>query len=365
MKETNMNDDYTLRKAFWHLKKFSSYTWGAEIHRLFTQFVNDFEAWMRTGQPESSEFEEDVLRSVWYMQGKAEEGLDLLKNSHDKSRAYSLIREGFGFGYMFWADRWFTDMDTSMLEKLGFVNFHYKFKKSCFGLFKSLGAAETMRLNFFSGLGGTRTCDRVLYPRKYLPFTHEYRTPLWEPSVFPPLPTPARSIEILSEEEVPVTGIWMPEPIADDPIPAEMLQATSGRQTYCMNFMTQGVIAPKMTSEEEYLLVTEQRFRPIPSDRTVRWRLLWKDERYGPNGIPDEEKDYLRVEEESSAPPMPPKQDPGIQRCEGGKPCPVAGYWDVWHQPGSRRYFQKGEIMPSGVTGQGECIWYWGENQGA
>lgn len=360
-------DDYTLRTTFWLLKKYSSYTWAAEIHQLFTKFVNDLEAWMRTNPPDATDFEEDVLRRVWYMQSKSEEGLNLLKNSGEKSRAYALLRQGFKFGSLFWADRLFTDNHSEAFDRLGFVGFFYKMYHEgetppCSGIFSSLGAAETMRQNFFGGQGGCCSYERVVNSQKYLSFIREYKTPLWAPRTFPPLPTPDTVIEILSGEQIPVSGIWLPEPIAEDPIPAEMLVVTGGRQTYCINFMVQGTVAPKMVSEEEHLLVMEQDYRPIPKDRAVRWRLLWKDERYGKNGIPEEEKDYLRVEEETA--PQPEEQaDVRVIRCEGGNLCPRSGYWHVWHEPGTRRYFNKGELMPGGLTAQGERIWYWDEQQ--
>lgn len=353
--------DYKLQKTFWLLKKYSSYTWAAEIHRLFTRFVNDFEAWARTNPQQIEEFEEDVLRSVWYMHGKAVEGLDLLRNSQDKSRAYAMLSKGFGFSHMFWHDRWFTDMDTSRFEALGFVKDPYASKKPCTGMFRSLGEASHMSNCLIWG-PGVRAYKDAQRDVERLPFRREYGTPLWTPLQFPPLPTPDTNIEILSDEEAPVTGIWLPEPIADDPIPANMLKKTGGKQTYCMNFMVQGKIAPKIISEEEYLLVMEQDYRPIPRDRVVRWRLLWKDERYGENGIPGEEKDYLRIEEET-APATDERADGKIARCEGGKSCPRSGYWYVWHEPGTRLYFNKGESMPGGLTPQGERIWYWDENQ--
>jgi len=358
-----MLGEYKLQKTFWLLKKYSSYTWAAEIQRLFTQFVNDFEAWMRTNPPRTTEFEEDVLRSVWYMHGKAVEGLDLLQNSHDKSHAYALLTKGFGFGHMFWHDRWFTDMDTTELEALGFANFWDKYEKPCTGMFRALGAAEHMSNCLLFG-PGLRAYKDALPDIKWLPFRKEYDTPLWTPSQFPPLPKPETAIEILSGEEAPVTGIWIPEPLAEDPISADMFKKTGGKQTYCMNFMVQGKIAPKIISEEEYLLAMEQDYRPFPKDRAVRWRLLWKDERYGKNGIPEEEQDYLRVEEETAS-PSDQQADDGILRCEGGKTCPRSGYWYVWHDPESRHYFNQGEIMPSGVAAQGVLIWYWDNDQSA
>jgi hypothetical protein len=52
-------------------------------------------------------------------------------------------------------------------------------------------------------------------------------------------------------------------------------------------------------------------------------------------------------------------------RCEGGKPCPRSGYWHVWHEPNSRRYFFQDEILPGGISAHGERIWYWDRNQSA
>jgi hypothetical protein len=55
----------------------------------------------------------------------------------------------------------------------------------------------------------------------------------------------------------------------------------------------------------------------------------------------------------------------GENRCEGGNPCPRTGYWHVWHEAGSRRHFKEGDIMPGGLSTQGERVWYWDEDQSA
>lgn len=47
-------------------------------------------------------------------------------------------------------------------------------------------------------------------------------------------------------------------------------------------------------------------------------------------------------------------------RCEGGQPCPQAGYWSTPAQVNSRRRFDAGELMPI-IEGSawGATVWYW------
>ncbi|MFG6469342.1 PoNe immunity protein domain-containing protein [Roseateles sp. BYS87W] len=52
-------------------------------------------------------------------------------------------------------------------------------------------------------------------------------------------------------------------------------------------------------------------------------------------------------------------------RCEGGQPCPQAGFWSTPAQANSRRRFAANELMPA-VEGSswGATIWYWDDAQG-
>ena len=52
-------------------------------------------------------------------------------------------------------------------------------------------------------------------------------------------------------------------------------------------------------------------------------------------------------------------------RCEGGQPCPRAGFWSTPASHNSRRRFDAGEVMPV-IEGSswGATIWYWDEAQG-
>jgi Domain of unknown function (DUF1911)/Domain of unknown function (DUF1910) len=50
-------------------------------------------------------------------------------------------------------------------------------------------------------------------------------------------------------------------------------------------------------------------------------------------------------------------------RCEGGKPCPRAGYWMTPARVDSRRYFEANETMPKVGGDYGITIWQWDEQQ--
>lgn len=51
-------------------------------------------------------------------------------------------------------------------------------------------------------------------------------------------------------------------------------------------------------------------------------------------------------------------------RCEGGQPCPQAGYWFTTAQSNSRRQFEAGVVMPVFPDSPwGATIWYWDEDQ--
>ncbi|WP_186236761.1 type VI immunity family protein [Burkholderia gladioli] len=65
--------------------------------------------------------------------------------------------------------------------------------------------------------------------------------------------------------------------------------------------------------------------------------------------------------------PQPVKREPARRSVRGGSPCPEAGWWLTPAKPGSRRYFETGEIMPV-IEGSswGTTSWHWSpdENQG-
>ncbi len=50
-------------------------------------------------------------------------------------------------------------------------------------------------------------------------------------------------------------------------------------------------------------------------------------------------------------------------RCEGGQPCPRAGWWFTPAKTDSRRRFEEGEPMPTFQSDYGATIWQWDEQQ--
>lgn len=50
-------------------------------------------------------------------------------------------------------------------------------------------------------------------------------------------------------------------------------------------------------------------------------------------------------------------------RCEAGQPCPREGWWFTPANPGSRRHFKQGEVMPALGSDYGLTIWQWDERQ--
>ena len=56
--------------------------------------------------------------------------------------------------------------------------------------------------------------------------------------------------------------------------------------------------------------------------------------------------------------------DARVQRVPGGQACPMAGWWYTPAAAGSRRYFNKGDVMPK-IEGSayGDTYWLWDANQ--
>ncbi len=50
-------------------------------------------------------------------------------------------------------------------------------------------------------------------------------------------------------------------------------------------------------------------------------------------------------------------------RCQGGKPCPLSGYWFTPARANSRRLFKTSELMPDVGGDYGVTIWQWDEQQ--
>ena len=100
---------------------------------------------------------------------------------------------------------------------------------------------------------------------------------------------------------VPFYGIW--EPVQ---VPATVLEALPTARPAspppnrpldgCMNYLHAGSPAPTIGFEED-----DQR----EEGRPTTWRLLWRDDRYGSNGVPPNERNYVFVSPDNQADTAP------------------------------------------------------------
>lgn len=111
-------------------------------------------------------------------------------------------------------------------------------------------------------------------------------------SDLPPVPEPQPPTLVPTRQEIPCHGIWEPVRTSARGGPVQGLVkrwlATEAPRDLvvdgCMNYLCQGSPAPSIAFPED-----DSR----KEGRGTMWRLIWKDERYGPNGVPSEEDDYV------------------------------------------------------------------------
>ncbi|MDR2092785.1 MAG: immunity 71 family protein [Azoarcus sp.] len=187
------------------------------------------------------------------------------------------------------------------------------------------------------------------------------------PDPLPELPKrPKKDAIVATGERVPCSGIWEPLDMEEDQLFG------------VMNYLHGETKAP--TFRQTFIDHTEERFGYNEDIINVRWRLIWRDDRYEDGTIPEEEKDYIFVR------PVPEgAEDPfgtdGLEyikkhhlphpflagarrktdRVEGGEPCPRDGYWWSPANKSQGRIFRKGEIMPIITSREyAESYWLWG-----
>ncbi|HCY62716.1 MAG TPA: hypothetical protein DHV59_07785 [Oxalobacteraceae bacterium] len=374
------NDTFAHRRAFYLLKKYSSYTWCAEIFRLTKQFAEELEQILRNPPPMFSpvlDLDEMYINDCWHACSKMEEGLALILKT-DRTTGYTKFAEGSGFpgsGMYGEADRgapcrYISNSHTdAKYRALGYSGDYRTVSSGLFSLLEQAMVLETyenptIHIGPDSIWSHPESLNNRFWPR---PITDNLRESIYpvfrgHPSQLPAVPKSDNGAPtIISGEEVLITGIWQPEILK--PLDKKTLALIGGIQSYCMNFLVQGYSAPNMVPESAYELWAKTGDGPTYLKSThgaVRWRLLWADDRYGKNNIPEEEKDYLR-----SAPPATVASlKIEKSRIAGGQSCSKTGYWFTPAQANSRRHFKEGEIMPEIGSDYGTTIWQWDSNQG-
>lgn len=157
-----------------------------------------------------------------------------------------------------------------------------------------------------------------------------------EPSVFPILPeqipeyAPDTSVSCKTGDIVPWTGVWVP---------------STGMGTAALAFARQGV----QIMQPAYEIASRD------EDGYASFKLvdcIWHPVK--PTGRMIEHPVLAQLKHDAAT---------ARGRCEAGERCPREGYWHTPAQPGSRRHFKLGEVMPATSGDYGQTIWQWDEQQ--
>ena len=358
-----MNDEQKQREAFYLIKKYSSYTWYAEIYRLWKQFCDGHEMMMRDpdkyllGNPVTPWWEQN-MQMFWGYAASMEEGLATLAKG-DKPRGYALLDDGIRF-YEWLYSRRFEEID---LSEIGYRRnvadisegvFIYSQKARAMAMADGIVShTDTLRRDYYALPDKSRAVLANTDQQLQLPFG----VPSGKLPDLPAIDFNAPSV--MTGEEVPAMGIWVVEP-----------DETHCGHTYCMAYMRPWAPAIDTVSEQEYeinsrwIRTRDETYRKDHNkikDYPVRWRLLWRDERDYSNGnVPPEEVDYLIYRK----PEVTPIAELVRLRITGGQPCPQAGYWLTPAKENSRRHFKLDEVMPIfSDSAYGGTIWQWSEDQ--
>lgn len=196
------------------------------------------------------------------------------------------------------------------------------------------------------------------------------------PDHLPAVPDPFDNVFIRTNDWTPCSGIWEPidAPKGSEATLRSLFSRTPKPQppykiVGTMNYLHGGSQAPQMTIETE----------KDTYDLYTTWRLLWRDDRYLDNTIPDEEANYKFTTPKE----IPPHSRFATQETvrdwaetvgtvahsappesvEGGGVCAIAGYYFSPVIRDSRRFFKQGARFPDYKSNIGLTFWQWDVNQ--
>ncbi|MFT3721584.1 hypothetical protein [Pseudorhodoferax sp.] len=158
-------------------------------------------------------------------------------------------------------------------------------------------------------------------------YTERDRGPLCQPQTWPAYQINT-NVRIHTGAQIQQNGIYLPD-----------------TESGCPQALVKGYKAPQASIGQDP--ITTQRQGRAPAT----WTLVERIANEG-GGVPGQEM--------GSASAM------ARLRCEGGQPCPQAGWWLTPAKAGSRRFFNAGELMPV-IQGSdyGATFWQWDVDQSA
>lgn len=355
-------------KAFYLVKKYTSYTFLDRARRAYQEFLDAFE-W-QLSDPECVQFSVPEEYGQYIMQhgaahegqysslldkmARLEEGLKLLRSSTDKNRAYCAVLMGT-FEGLLWgrgASEWGL-YDDPFYQALGTYNppdaaatnepldVHFASKaldvllRTLFGWdarwmqHPSTDCLWTYRTVFDGDKGSGRDIPIASYPQ-----------------ALPPCPAKNLSTkgQIWSGEEIPITGIWEPW-FVEESLWEGIVNRLAGKRASrfagkvgCPNYLLAGTTA------------FEYRTERTSQEQRVAWRLLWEDTRYLDGRIPDEENAYFSATETTQS---------DVRTARTGEPCPESGEWYSRNWERKRVTIEKGELMPgSEISSTDPVTWH-------
>ncbi|GHV58973.1 hypothetical protein FACS1894103_1440 [Campylobacterota bacterium] len=110
------------------------------------------------------------------------------------------------------------------------------------------------------------------------------------PNPLPKVPEPSKNTVVATGRKIPYSGIWEPVVEADHTSHWFFRSKPIGQFKIIgtMNYLHGGIRAPQARAN----FINSRDY----SGTNVKWRLLWRDDRYEDGTIPEEEKDYLFIE---------------------------------------------------------------------
>ncbi len=369
-------------KAFHLIKKYTSYTFLDFAIGLNQQFLDAFEEQLNNPPLDVKQYQyaeaaqkqhEGEYQHFLGNQAQLEEGLKILKSGSYKTEAYKIycsvnfvdwMFDRYGMEHVVWDDAFyillglgifpssdiFTPIDYARFVK-GAKNAHtdfvrlaliaLKFRTACIRSTREGGNNDPYS---YADIDTKRISKKWTYETLFNDL--QWPVPRLYPTQIPLCPSynTENKGQILTGEEIPVTGIY--EPWFIDPLFTGSERGDMSGKVGCPNYFLKGAIATDYNREGTDIW------------EKVHWRLLWEDTRYAGGVIPDEEAGYIFTTESPQPAIVPPELDqtPRI-RVEGGKSCLKTGYWSTPARKNSRQYFKQGEIMPNFQSEYGLVIW--------
>lgn len=158
-------------------------------------------------------------------------------------------------------------------------------------------------------------------------------------SLNPPVQWPSyqinKSVSVTTGEQTKTSGIYLPNV---DSSCAEFLSTAYEKAPPAKVFVAANDLLDPVTGEK----YGEE---PVFEDRTCVWYLV------------------ERAADQDVATPASTVRPSQSRRVSAGETCPETGFYFTPARPGSRRMFEKGEVMPTFDTGYGATIWQWDSSQ--